>query len=87
MFSNTPHAQRVNRKTMSALLASTLEAVVDVDKFPKAVVDVFVMVLQVRDLQPRLCFSSCMCSPWEMLCLGLTARVCHACTPLVCCAG
>ena len=40
--------QRVNRKAMSSLLQSTLEAVVDVDKFPKAAVDVNVLVLQVR---------------------------------------
>jgi ribonuclease PH len=33
---------------MSSLLQSTLEAVVDVDKFPKASVDVNVLVLQVR---------------------------------------
>jgi hypothetical protein len=39
--------QRVNRKAMSSLLQSTLEAVVDVDKFPKASVDVNVLVLQV----------------------------------------
>lgn len=29
------------------MLQTSLEAVVDLDKFPKAVVDVFVMVLQV----------------------------------------
>lgn len=39
--------QRVNRKAMSSLLQSTLEAVVDVGKFPKASVDVNVLVLQV----------------------------------------
>lgn len=39
--------QRVSRKAMSSLLQSTLEAVVDVDKFPKASVDVNVLVLQV----------------------------------------
>jgi hypothetical protein len=39
--------QRVNRKAMSSMLQSTLEAVVDVDKFPKASVDVNVLVLQV----------------------------------------
>ena len=32
---------------MSSMLQSTLEAVVDVDKFPKASVDVNVLVLQV----------------------------------------
>lgn len=42
--------QRVNRKAMSSLLQSTLEAVVDVDKFPKAAVDVNVLVLQVMGL-------------------------------------
>lgn len=42
-----PPTQRVNRKAMSSLLQSTLEAVVDVDKFPKAAVDVNVLVLQV----------------------------------------
>lgn len=35
---------------MSSLLQSTLEAVVDVDKFPKAAVDVNVLVLQVMGL-------------------------------------
>lgn len=39
--------QRINRKAMSSLLQSTLEAVIDVDKFPKASVDVNVLVLQV----------------------------------------
>jgi ribonuclease PH len=32
---------------MSSLLQSTLEAVIDVDKFPKASVDINVLVLQV----------------------------------------
>jgi ribonuclease PH len=49
--------QRVNRKAMSSLLQSTLEAVVDVDKFPKASVDVNVLVLQVCK------HKSCCCLP------------------------
>lgn len=47
--------QRVNRKAMSSLLQSTLEAVVDIDKFPKASVDVNVLVLQVG------CERHCLC--------------------------
>jgi hypothetical protein len=47
--------QRVSRKAMSSLLQSTLEAVVDVDKFPKASVDVNVLVLQVSPTLPHGC--------------------------------
>lgn len=53
-------AQRVNRKAMSSLLQSTLEAVVDVDKFPKAAVDVNVLVLQADggELAAAVCAAS-----------------------------
>jgi hypothetical protein len=40
--------QRINRKELSAQLTTTLQGVVDLDRFPKAVVDVAVLVLQVR---------------------------------------
>lgn len=39
-------AQRINRKELSSSLTCALEGIVDVDKFPKAVVDVYVVVLQ-----------------------------------------
>eukprot|EP00878_Enallax_costatus_P006349 GHUV01006657.1.p1 GENE.GHUV01006657.1~~GHUV01006657.1.p1 ORF type:complete len:259 (+),score=72.04 GHUV01006657.1:372-1148(+) len=39
-------AQRINRKELSSSLSCALEGIVDVNKFPKAVVDVYVMVLQ-----------------------------------------
>jgi ribonuclease PH len=40
--------QRISRKELSAQLTTTLQGVVDLDRFPKAVVDVAVLVLQVR---------------------------------------
>eukprot|EP00775_Hariotina_reticulata_P001761 gene1761-2101_t len=53
-------AQRINCKEQSAMLQTSLEAVVDVDKFPKAVVDVFVMVLQAggSELAASICVAS-----------------------------
>jgi ribonuclease PH len=48
--------QRISRKELSAQLTTTLQGVVDLDRFPKAVVDVAVLVLQVR-LQ-LMCYGS-----------------------------
>jgi hypothetical protein len=41
------YLQRIIRKELSAQLTTTLQGVVDLDRFPKAVVEVAVLVLQV----------------------------------------
>lgn len=52
--------QRVSRKELSAQLTTTLQGVVDLDRFPKAVVDVAVLVLQADggELAAAICAAS-----------------------------
>lgn len=69
--------QRVARKELTAMLATALEGIVDVEKFPKAVVDVSVMVLQVRRAHARA-HAQASAHP----CLAVPPRVCLLLLPL-----